>query len=179
MANTGRPPRARRRRSGADPGHPQRGMQPEHGRPLRRLRSPSTIQRTAERDPEFAERARAGRRQRRARPAQEHPQRGQEGAILAGGGLGAGTRRFPTTTPAAAPTSSPSNKSACSLAQIRRNHRPEKCPSPRSASKSSNASIPARRGSLGKEPSRAASAEVARSNRLGLTRRRAKDNAAD
>ena len=32
----------------------------------------------------------AGRLQHRTRPAEEHPQRGQEGAVLAGGGLGAG-----------------------------------------------------------------------------------------
>ena len=39
-------------------GHPQRGMQSEHGRPVCRLRSLSTIQRTAERDPKFAEKLR-------------------------------------------------------------------------------------------------------------------------
>ena len=52
----------------------------------------STIQRTAERDPKFAKSPAPGEVQRRAGAGEKHPQRGQEGAILAGGSLGPGTR---------------------------------------------------------------------------------------
>ena len=51
-----------------------------------------TIQRTAERDPEFAKRTRQAKCNAELGLVTKHPQRGEEGAILAGGGLGAGTR---------------------------------------------------------------------------------------
>ena len=44
--------------------------------------------------PKFAEKLRQADLQHRGRPAEEHSQRGQEGAVLAGGGLGL-ERRFP------------------------------------------------------------------------------------
>ena len=70
----------------------------------------STIQNTAERDAHFARKAAAGQLQHRSRPDEEHPQRGQEGAVLAGGGLGPGTRLPRALLPAAVRMSLPSNR---------------------------------------------------------------------
>ena len=84
-------------------GHPQRRMQPEHGRQVRRLLAADDPPRGRPRS-EVRQEAPPGEGQRRTGAGQEHPQGGEQGAILAGGGLGARTRCFPKNTPAAAPT---------------------------------------------------------------------------
>ena len=87
-----------------------------------------TIQRTAERDPKFAEEASRGEVQRRARPGQEHPQRGEEGAVLAGGGLGAGTRLSRKIRPPR-PRRDHRRADRPAAGAVRRDHRASRCPS--------------------------------------------------
>ena len=130
---------ARRRESRRrDAGHPQRGMQPEHGRQVRRLLAGDDPPRGRTRS-EVRRETPPGEGQRRTGTGQEHPQRREEGAVLAGGGLGARTM-FPEKYARRGPDVITAEQLAQILDAIRRADRRSRCPSTSIARTSSRTS---------------------------------------